>query len=107
MLQGHSNYGSQTKGAWLNTGYGWSYNSTYTPLALISGRDGQTPGGWNYGTRFVDLNADGLEDVVQGHYSFGGQTRAAWINTGYGWSYSSAYYLPALVTGRDSGAPAG
>ncbi|MCL2550161.1 MAG: hypothetical protein FWE78_04460, partial [Methanimicrococcus sp.] len=62
-----------TRNVWTNTGSAFVPNSSWSiPAAFIdnSGKD--------QGVRFVDLNGDGLPDIVQ---SFG-STKNVWINTG-------------------------
>ena len=107
IVQSYSEFGGQSKRAWINNGNGWTLSSTYNPPALISGRDGSTPNGWSYGTHFVDLNGDKRIDMVQAHYNFGGQTKGAWINTNGGWVYDYNYVPSVLIAGRDYGSPNG
>lgn len=67
----------ETAKAWLNTGSGWSVNipEYAPPTALV------TPVGRDLGVRFLDINGDGLTDMVQGKKnSDGTETRRAWIN---------------------------
>ena len=85
---------------------GYDYTPGYNP-ALMAGRDSSARGGWDYGTRFVDLNGDGLLDMVQSHYNYGIQNKGAWINTGSGWSYDHDLVPPVLIAGRDAGSPSG
>ncbi len=79
-------YGS---GVRLNTGTGWesSDSSVYAlPYNLID------TGGYDIGTRFVDVNGDGLIDIVNKQNAF-------YLNTGNGWIIDSAgtYTLPVPV----------
>lgn len=85
----------QTRATYLNTGTGWAssptaayampYDFVVYPLNDGDGQDG--------GVRFVDLNNDGLLDVVYGQQvnQFG---NATYLNTGKGWALASNYALP-------------
>ena len=104
------------QGAWLNTDSGWvpapGFDSPRTTLAVASGIPGDT------GVRFVDVNRDGLDDIVKAHVDatdildvlcgwvpitpFEGS--AVYLNTGDGWCDETScpeatrYRLPAGVT---------
>jgi RHS repeat-associated protein len=77
------------------------------PSPLPVGRDSNVPTGWRSGHEFVDLNADGKLDIIQGLYVYGTSYRYAWINNGNGWTYSAAFAPPADLAGRDGSAPGG
>lgn len=77
------------KGAWANTGNGWEQMTKYAP---------DIPGGIitdekDNGVRFLDLNGDGLVDIIQ----HGGELNNAWINNGAGWTEDSTYNFPAEI----------
>ena len=76
--------------AWINTGTGWQQNNDYaSPQAIV------TSAGKDKGTRFLDVNGDGLLDVV----SRSGSTQGAWINQ------SRPPMLKKVIAGmRDGGA---
>ncbi|MBN2785358.1 MAG: VCBS repeat-containing protein [Pontiellaceae bacterium] len=57
--------------AWINTGTGWLQDNSYAPPQAIVASDGK-----DKGTRFVDVNGDGLLDLV----SRSGSSQGAWIN---------------------------
>lgn len=78
--------GPQT-GAYLNTGSGWVWSSNYIPPFHIVADSSD-----DMGARFVDLNADGLPDMVyrRGYYN----QQGAYLNTGSGWSNAPAYTPP-------------
>ena len=69
--------------------------------------------GGNYydrGIRFMDLNGDGLPDLVRSYQNTGGcsgseaaDVKAVYLNTGSGWATSTAYALPAYITYCSSG----
>jgi hypothetical protein len=79
-------------GAWLNTGSGWQSAPGYAPPAVI-----QSDPSNDLGVRFVDLNGDGLVDVVQSRYTSAGIYQGAWLNTGSGWQSAPGYIPPALI----------
>lgn len=70
---------------YLNTGHGWSLSSAYQPPTPIYVNEYQT-------TQFVDLNGDGLLDLVF--------AATAFLNTGTSWEQedpSSNYNLPEQI----------
>jgi YD repeat-containing protein len=107
IIRGFYDYGSSSRTAYLNTGEGWEESSAFAPPVDIAGRNSSTPAGWDCGTRFVDLNGDGLQDIIQGHYDYGSSSRTAYLNTGGGWEESSEYASPIDITARDSDTPGG
>ena len=51
------------------------------------------------GRRLIDLNGDGLPDLVAARYMSGGQTQfGAYLNTGSGWITAPNYKLPDVLT---------
>jgi hypothetical protein len=87
-------------GAWLNNGNGWSWAPQYIPAqTTIDGLDG--------GVRFVDLNGDGLTDMVWSASWASGpwNPNYAWINNGNGWTHSPNFTLPVPITinGKEGG----
>jgi len=71
--------------AYLGTGTGWVSASAY--LSPIQLSDNNTP----QGVALLDINSDGLVDIVQGLDAY---TRAVRFGTGNGWSSDvSAYHL--------------
>ncbi|MBI2547900.1 tandem-95 repeat protein [Candidatus Woesearchaeota archaeon] len=84
--------------AWLNTGYGWLENDSWEPPLCYSNREGV-----DFGARFLDLNGDGLPDVLYGRdlNSCSGDDRKAWLNTGYGWLENDSWEPPLCYTNRE------
>jgi hypothetical protein len=92
----------------MNNGSGWSLspdsNWTIATSTLYAS------GGKYYdrGIRFIDINGDGLPDMVRAYQNpSGGHTCAGaeiadvnvvYLNTGHGWATSTAYTLPAYIT---------
>lgn len=102
LLRGLHSNGTSYFGAWLNTGNGWvaapqwnppvslRFNGTYTrptfPPAVVPIKD-------NEGVEFVDLNKDGLVDIIKGLHD-GSTYLGAWLNNGHGWTYSPEWNPP-------------
>jgi YD repeat-containing protein len=81
------------KKAYLNTGSGWKDVSNLWEIPAFFVKSDW----YDYGTRAVDVNGDGLVDLLQG-YDFGTETRNAWLNNGSGWVSSTAWEPPAVFT---------
>ncbi|MBW8365838.1 MAG: FG-GAP-like repeat-containing protein [Rhizobium sp.] len=77
---------------WLNTGNGWQDSSNYKmPIHIAADGYG------DLGTRFVDLNGDGLPDFIYSRWVNGTLNATTWLNTGNGWQVSPTYKLPAQI----------
>jgi YD repeat-containing protein len=86
---------SSCYGAWINHGYGWSYDSTWEPPSDAAFSDDTT--GEDEGVRFADLNSDGLIDLIKRLDCSSSPCYGAWINHGAGWSYNSDW-----ITSQDA-----
>lgn len=61
IMEDFANGTSTSKGAWINDGTGWNYDSSWiSPEAF-------TKNGYNQGRRLADVNGDGFVDVVVSH----------------------------------------
>jgi len=98
LIQGKNVTSTTTYAAYLNDGAGWSANdpSWYPPLTFVSSTV-------NTGVVLVDINGDGLPDIVQaksGAYN-------VYINNGHGWTFDPSWTLPPLPfidpSGQDDG----
>ena len=91
--------GSNSFAAYLDTGAGWVSSSTWDPPTPFADF------GVDDGVRLVDLNGDGLLDILSGFNGTGGFSSGAWINTGSGWVSSSTWDPPMYFSnnGADSG----
>jgi len=69
-------------------GYGWTSSSDYSPPDVTT-----------FGTQFIDLNADGLADIVHAEQlSSTTSTSTVWQNTGTGWQQDpTGWTLPTGV----------
>ena len=71
---------------WINTGTGFSANSSWRiPVATLNN-------GKDQGVRFVDINGDGLIDIVQN--SINPSYNRTWINNGSGFVLDSNWNTP-------------
>jgi hypothetical protein len=85
------------RNAWLNTGTGWVEAPSYAPPYYLWSR-----GYDDEGMKFVDINGDGLPDLVRGLWA-NGQYMSAWLNTGSGWLEAPEYAPPYYITDRPYG----
>lgn len=74
------------KNSWLNNGTNWIITSLWALPDYFIDTDGIT----DTGLREIDLNGDGLTDLIKG-----GTPGSAWINNGTGW-VSDTLYQPNL-----------
>ncbi|MCC4770886.1 hypothetical protein FXV91_12060 [Methanosarcina sp. DH2] len=66
---------------------GWQESSLWSTSVSTSGRD--------KGIRFVDVNGDGLEDILEGYVDDLNRVRCStWINTGDSWELNSSWATP-------------
>ena len=84
--------GNVQKGAYLNTGYGWRWAPEFTPPYHIV-----ADGIGDLGARFVDVNGDGLVDMVYHRYFGGNVQKGAYLNTGGGWKWAPEYTPPYAI----------
>jgi RHS repeat-associated protein len=100
------------KKAYLNTGEGWAdqgSQSPWIPPLEVSYLYMPTEFSSDQGVRFVDINGDGLVDIVQnlfakGEDGLGRSFRKAFLNNGNGWTdqgSSSPWIPPPLITWWD------
>lgn len=97
-----SSYANTTSEVLLNTGHGWVGSDLRFPAALAYRPDEQGMKEFNdTGTRFADVNGDGLVDVLRGFKSDFSPNKPSWmdernvyLNTGNGWATTSAWELP-------------
>ncbi|CAN7239120.1 FG-GAP-like repeat-containing protein [Polaromonas sp. LjRoot131] len=87
--------GTIHKNAWLNTGDGWQEAPQYAPPYPIFSR-----GYDNEGIQFVDVNGDGLVDIVRHIFAYGNSYTGAWLNTGNGWQSAPQYVPPYPIYSR-------
>ncbi|MFC1800567.1 FG-GAP-like repeat-containing protein, partial [Nanoarchaeota archaeon] len=77
-----------TKTVYLNNGAGWTSSSWIFPVDFLDS------GYKDHGVRVIDLNGDGLTDILKGEDG----TRTAWLNNGTGWYTASSWSPPTDFT---------
>jgi RHS repeat-associated protein len=65
LVQNWWNYGTHVSGAWVSTGTGWASTPQFVPPTSLAWRDDRRPAGWDTGVRILDVNSDGLLDIVK------------------------------------------
>lgn len=82
--------GTWYKGAYLNNGQGQFIQSQEydPPFHFIDTAGSQT---WDYGVRLIDLNGDGLLDLISSSRSV---YRYVYLNTGHGWQQANQWSSP-------------
>jgi RHS repeat-associated protein len=101
----------ETRGAFLNTGAGFVFAPHFVPpVCFTTPNDSRR----DSGVRVVDLNGDGLSDLVQsytgsGYYSGNSVTspESAWLNSGKGWISTplpGSFQISVDHAGGDAGA---
>ncbi len=107
LVQAYWNTGDQlVSNVYINTGSGWTLSTAwsapepFTRCYTCSGR------GADLGTQLIDVNNDGLDDIVRGYYksTYGG-TNKVYLNTGTGWQYASSWQLPDYFIYHDNTVP--
>ncbi|WP_321430249.1 DUF2341 domain-containing protein [uncultured Methanolobus sp.] len=84
IIRGYYDYhdnGSEIYDAWINTGDGWEQDNTWNPPVYFANYS------FNPGTRFADLNGDGLTDLFK--------ESDVWINTNN--DTTQGYRTPGLL----------
>ena len=76
---------------YLNNGTGWTASAAWQfPADLISGNR-------DLGVRILDLNGDGLQDMLESS-NFGASLKRAWLNNASGWIETSNWSPPIFFT---------
>jgi len=102
-VAGHYNYGYIFNYyIYVNTGSGWESGDLWAFPTLPTGEDV-----WVFPPSvppaFVDLNSDGLADLVAAAMHSGIKTYYTYLNTGSGWSLSNDWAFPTtLPTGEEN-----
>ncbi len=76
---------------------GWLGDSTWDPPEKFL-EDGYHE---DEGTRFTDVNRDGLMDMVKGEDTVSGGSKTAYINYGSGWYNNDNWAPPAYIAGEN------
>ncbi|OHA58443.1 MAG: hypothetical protein A2571_01535 [Candidatus Vogelbacteria bacterium RIFOXYD1_FULL_44_32] len=95
LLRFHAGDGALGNRVYINNGSGWSEDRSWVlPEPTLAG-DGQT----DLGTRFGDVNGDGLVDILRKDES----VSKVYFNTGHGWELASAWVITAEEFMNDGG----
>jgi len=92
MVRSYYLNGLSQKAVWRNTPTGWASDSRWqAPEFFTVERSGY----WrDNGIRLVDLNGDGLTDILMGLHYEGTPHRNAWINNGQGFVPTPSWAVP-------------
>jgi len=89
----------ETNKIYINNGHGWDLETNYTLPTYFVDSDQDA------GTRFMDVNSDGLIDIVRGVNAYGAgggnQHNEVYINNGHGWELNLNYSLPTYFVNFD------
>ena len=99
-----SGWGAPVRNAYINTGSDFVQNNAWVPSGGYFNIEGQSGG-----TQVIDLNGDGLPDLLTLNYlsGWGGPIRNAYINTGSGFVQDNSWVPPGgyfSIEGGDGGA---
>jgi len=104
IVQSHSDgFGGDVEAVYINTGTGWELDSGWdVPVNFVDSH------GHDYGTRLVDINNDGLADLINYQSPLSGltpTTNELYVNTGSGWELHATGTIPTPFTrtGTDQG----
>lgn len=93
-------------GSYINNGNGWAKNQNYIPPMFVSGAVYPGPGTIDYGVRLIDLNGDGIDELVQSYFdAYGKDQRTAYVNNGSTWASNPAFVVPPDFTSQPQGHP--
>jgi RHS repeat-associated protein len=100
ILSGLTANGTTTYAAYINNGHGWTLDPTWDPPIPFADSSGN-----DLGVQIVDVNGDGLPDIISGSSANGSTTYAAYINNGHGWTLDPTWDppLPLAGNGADNG----
>ncbi|HIP20807.1 MAG TPA: hypothetical protein EYG70_06760, partial [Sulfurimonas sp.] len=84
--------GKNQQHVWINNGFSFvDKSSTYLKDKIGGGVSFNKSKGRDKGTRLVDINADGLVDIIQLYTYDGGAHRRVYLNRGNTFGYSQSY----------------
>ncbi len=85
------NVGFYVYEAWINNGHGWTNDHTWDPPTVT------TDGSWHdKGCRAMDVNGDGLADIIRGFWDGTSYTYSGYINNGHGFDPVPTWYSPVV-----------
>ena len=84
-------YNTPIKKVYLNNGSGWTLDTNWTIPEYFGYID--------YGARLVDVNGDGLVDIVRSwEYTYGDDIKKVYLNNGSGWTLDTNWTIPEFFT---------
>ena len=87
--------GANHQSTYLNNADGtWTLSAAYTPPIIFTSYQGGPI--QNNGVTAIDINGDGLTDLING------ADNTIWLNTGTGWAHGTSSYYYAVPLGIDS-----
>jgi YD repeat-containing protein len=90
IVQAISN-GTTTRRVWLNNGAGWTQADWIVPVDFTNNTFPDT------GVRLLDIDGDGLPDLVQ-NLNNGTIAINTWLNNGTGWQLNNSWQAPAALS---------
>ena len=105
ILTGKNDVGGCTtsrRDAWINDGHGWTQDDSWEPPECFVDDNG-----FDQGYRLVDVNGDGLVDIISGkrtgapNFDCTTNERKAWLNNGSGWTRNDRYAPPVCFNEND------
>ncbi|MCC7522577.1 VCBS repeat-containing protein [Candidatus Uhrbacteria bacterium] len=101
VIRGYYDGGSSySYEAYINNGNGWTADSAWNPPVPF------TQINKDLGCRILDVNGDGLTDIICSYWNGSWNSYSAHINNGNGWTADSAWNPPVVfnqVSGHDRG----
>jgi len=90
---------------YINDGDSFELDSNWAiPTCVINEDDYDGIPTYDQGVAFVDINGDGMVDVVKGMDPIGGNCdTTTWLNNGNGWTSTNNFDIPHCIIDQDSG----
>lgn len=88
--------GSNSRSVWLNNGAGWTLSTWTIPVDFTNKTYQDT------GVRFIDVDGDGLPDLVQNLINKTIAINNTWLNNGTGWTLNNSWQTPAAMVANQS-----
>ena len=109
FAKGKGTFPESPPAIYLNNGSGWKISNEWkfpgcknetsaeACFVIFDWIDGKGGNQMDNGVRIVDINGDGLADLVRGSSNYAGSYSKIWINNGTGWEVDSRWALPACT----------
>ncbi|MDP3698184.1 MAG: FG-GAP-like repeat-containing protein [Nanoarchaeota archaeon] len=86
----HSDLGKAFKKTYLHNGSGWTETTAYFQIpSYFTGTSNE-----DYGVRFIEVNGDGLIDIISDRNENDVLEKTAWLNNGSGWAKNNSWINP-------------